>query len=483
MKRKYIIAIVIFLIVACLGGGAAVYMTKVADQENYFTGIQVEGVDLSGLSKEEAQAKFDEYWNGVLATEIEFSANKKSEKITLKDLGLTYANQEVLEEAYNIGRDGNFFTNFFKIKSLEKEPQNLTLEMAFDEETLRGTLEDKTKSFEKKMKNASIKRENGEFVVTEGVDGVAINYDESIKLFTEKVTSDWADRAAFSHELVAEVTKPEYTTEMMEAVQDKLGSYSTNYSSSAWGRKRNVAKGAEYINGSVIYPGETFSVHDVVTPFTYDRGYEMAGSYLNGETVQSMGGGICQVSTTLYNAVLRAELEIVERHPHSMTVAYVPLSADAAIAGTYKDLKFKNNTDTPIYIEGYGNGYNLSFTIWGKETRASNRTIEFYTETLSSTPPKEKEEKDPTLEEGKTKIVSKGHTGYKTKLWKIVKIDGEQTEKVLVNESSYMRSTTIIAVGTKKPEVKEETTTEETTTETTTEATTETTTETTEGQE
>ena len=109
-----------------------------------------------------------------------------------------------------------------------------------------------------------------------------------------------------------------------------------------------------------------------------DSGYAMAGSYLNGEVVDSMGGGICQVSTTLYNAVLRAELNVTERSPHSMTVHYVDLSEDAAIAGTYKDLKFVNSTEYPIYIEGYTTSdKKITFNIYGKETRDKNRTISF----------------------------------------------------------------------------------------------------------
>lgn len=98
-----------------------------------------------------------------------------------------------------------------------------------------------------------------------------------------------------------------------------------------------------------------------------ENGYALAGSYENGQTVQTYGGGICQVSTTLYNAVIRAELKIVERFPHSMTVHYVPRSADAAIAGTHKDMKFKNTFDTPIYIEGKANGSTITFTVYGKK--------------------------------------------------------------------------------------------------------------------
>ncbi len=454
MKRKPIIigslVAVVILIIAIIGGVSS-HMSEVTAQEGYFKGVLVEGMELDGLSKEEAQVKLDEYWTQLLATEVELGVMNETLKVTLGELGLTYTNQEILSDAYALGREGSTFQNYLDIKNLEKEPVNHELTFSFDEETLLNVLKEKTSSYENKMQNAGLKRENGSFVITEEKDGVVFNYEESAKLLTEKLT-DWADRASFKIDMVTQVEKAKYTKEMMEKVTDKIGTFSTSYSSSGWGRKKNVKAGASFINGNVIYPGETFSVHDVVTPFTYERGYDMAGSYLNGETVESMGGGICQVSTTLYNAVLRAELEIVERHEHSMTVGYVQLSADAAIAGTYKDLKFKNNTETPIYIEGNANGSTLTFTIWGEETRPANRTISFVNEVLSTTQPTEQEEKDPTLEEGVRKVISKGHIGYKTKLWKIVKVDGKQTDKILVNSSNYMMSKTKVAVGTKKPE-------------------------------
>ena len=318
MKRKPIIigslVAAVLLIVAIIGGVSS-HMSKVTSQEGFFKGVQVEGMDLGGLSKEEAQVKLDEYWNNLLATEVELGVMDKTEKVTLSDLGITYTNQEILTDAYALGREGSTFQNYFDIKGLEKDPVNLNLEFGFDEEALKTVLTEKTSSYENRMQNAGLKRVNGSFVITEEKDGVVFNYEESAKLIADKVASDWEDRASFKIDMVTQVEKAKYTKEMMEKVTDKIGTFSTSYSSSAWGRKQNVKAGASFINGNVIYPGETFSVHDVVTPFTFDRGYQMAGSYLNGETVESMGGGICQVSTTLYNAVLRAELEIVERHP------------------------------------------------------------------------------------------------------------------------------------------------------------------------
>ena len=145
-------------------------------------------------------------------------------------------------------------------------------------------------------------------------------------------------------------------------------SFSTDFSSSAAGRATNVKNACSLINGSVIYPGEQFSVYEAISPITTDNGYQIAGAYENGQVVDSVGGGVCQVATTLYNAVIRAELDIVQRYNHSMIVSYVKPSDDAAIAGTYKDLKFKNNLDNPVYIEGYCSGGIITFNVYGVET-------------------------------------------------------------------------------------------------------------------
>lgn len=161
-----------------------------------------------------------------------------------------------------------------------------------------------------------------------------------------------------------------------------------------------------------------------VSPFTQENGYELAGSYQNGTVVESFGGGICQVATTLYNAVIRAELEITMRFNHSMLVHYVEPSMDAAIAGNYKDLKFKNNLDAPVYIEGYCSGGIIYFNVYGKETRPSNREISFESETVSKTDPKVQFTMDASLTAGSVSVTQSGQSGCIAQLWKIVKVDG-----------------------------------------------------------
>ena len=137
-----------------------------------------------------------------------------------------------------------------------------------------------------------------------------------------------------------ETTEPKYTQEMVSKCQDLLGRYSTSYATSTAARATNVQTAAGRINGTILYPGKTFSTIKVIKERTEANGYKSASEYSSGKVVDGVGGGVCQVSTTLYNAVINAELEVVERSPHSMVVSYVDVSRDAAIAGDYKDFKF-----------------------------------------------------------------------------------------------------------------------------------------------
>jgi hypothetical protein len=165
--------------------------------------------------------------------------------------------------------------------------------------------------------------------------------------------------------------------------------------------------------------------------------------------VESLGGGICQVSSTLYNAVLRAELQVDERHNHSMIVSYVNLSSDAAISGTSKDFKFTNNSEYPIYIEGITTSdKQIIFNIYGVETRPENRKVSFESEQLSETIPEgDKIIADPSAPLGSITTQS-AHTGYTGKLWKIVTVDGKETERTEINKSTYLPTPRTATVGT-----------------------------------
>ena len=249
--------------------------------------------------------------------------------------------------------------------------------------------------------------------------------------------------------LTTDVYESDIDEEALSQMTDILGTYTTSFKTSSQDRSGNVNTGCRHVNGTVLYPGEQFSMYNSVSPFTEENGYFMAGSYLNGMVVESLGGGICQVSSTLYNAVIRSELQVDERSPHSMVVTYVDLSSDAAIAGTYKDFKFTNNTDYPIYIEGYTTDEKkITFNIYGKDTRDPRRTVEFESVETSKTEPEgEKIIADPSKPVGFISTQS-AHIGYTGELWKIVKVDGVETERIKINKSTYHPSPRTATVGT-----------------------------------
>ena len=166
--------------------------------------------------------------------------------------------------------------------------------------------------------------------------------------------------------------------------------------------------------------------------------------------MDSYGGGICQVSTTLYNALLYSEVEITKRYPHSMLVNYVEPSRDAAIAGDAKDLRFKNNYDTPIYIHGEIDDNNqLTFAIYGKETRPENREIKLVSETTKTEEYSVTYKTNSEAAIGSMEYTGSPHTGKTARLWKVIYEDGEEVGKEQINDSYYKKSDQIIEVGTK----------------------------------
>lgn len=434
------------LAVICIGVFVYISQTvKGATKDNKIVrGVIFEGKSLAGMTKEEAKKQIEDYIEKEQKKDITFYVDGEKAVTKLSKTGVTWDVEKTVKDAYDVGRSGSIINRYSQVK---KDKIIVKIERSYDQKIFDRELDSAAKKIVSEPKNASLKRKNGKFIIIKEKTGYALDKKSTFQAYKKQVEAE-----SFKVPLKVTRKKAEYTSEDMAKVKDKLGTKTTYYGSSAPGRKGNVANGAKMINGTVVYPGETFSVYKAVSPFTSENGYYLAGSYENGQTVQTYGGGICQVSTTLYNAVIRAELKIKERHPHSMTVSYVPRSADAAIAGTYKDLKFENQYDFPIYIEGIADGSNITFSVYGQKTNP-NRHVEFVSETTSvRNSSGEKVIKDPTLEEGKRVVEQVGHTGYTAKLWKIVKEKGKKTQKILFNTSSYMATPNTVRVGTKKKE-------------------------------
>jgi len=238
----------------------------------------------------------------------------------------------------------------------------------------------------------------------------------------------------------------------MQFTISTLGTYSTPIlDQDAGPRIRNVGRASDRIHNQMLYPGDVFSASALVGTHLPDSGYEAAVVLVRGEPVEDIGGGICQVVTTLYNAVLLAELTVVQRHNHSVRVSYVDYGFDATIAGDYYDFKFKNNTSYPILIVSRLERNTLTVSIHGNESRPPNRSLQFSSRRVDIIPPEPyKEVLDTTLAPGERVITLESQMGYRFEVFKHVFIDGQETEEVQINTSSYRPLQGVISIGTRE---------------------------------
>jgi len=232
--------------------------------------------------------------------------------------------------------------------------------------------------------------------------------------------------------------------------KDKIASYTSSYVTSDANRASNLVLGASMLNGTVVMPGETFSFNATMGDCGLSsRGFKPAAVFKAGKVVQEVGGGICQISSTLYVAALYANLDIVSRSNHALPVGYVPVSLDATVYYPYLDFKFKNTRDYPVKIVATTtSSRKLTIAIYGtKEEKEYD--VELTSWVTASIPSKVQKQNDSTLAKGKTKVIQAGSAGYKSVAYKTVKYNGKIISKVLLSEDSYGSTPKIIAVGTK----------------------------------
>lgn len=412
-------------------------------------GIYAGEISLSGMTGEEAKEVITKYVEDLYNIEIIFIAsNEKEVKVTASELGVRWSNPELVDEAIYLGRQGNIVQRYKALRDLEHENKIFSIELDFNIEAINNVLVEKCVKYDQKAVNVSLKRENGSFSVVEGQKGYVLDVETSIDTVYDYLTSEW-NHESCSIPLEITVAEPLGSAEELAVVKDILGTCTTSYSTSASNRRGNVENGCRLIDGTTLYPGEEFSSYEAVSPFSESNGYYMAGSYLNGKVVDSLGGGICQVTTTLYNAVLLSELDVTMRYNHSMIVTYVDPSADAAIAeSSGKDFRFVNNTEYPIYIEGYTTAdKRIVCNIYGVETRSPSRTVEYVSEILETINPEtESIYTDSSRPIGYITTES-AHIGYKARLWKVVTENGVEISRTQVNSSSYKMTPRSATVG------------------------------------
>ncbi len=296
--------------------------------------------------------------------------------------------------------------------------------------------------------DAGYKVENSQLVMVPHSMGRKIDKTALANIVAEVEKTEDAERA-----LPVTFTKPAITSDMTSAMlfRDELASFSTTFSTATENgrnRKYNMGLAAAKIDGLILLPGEEFSYNKVVGPRDIEHGYKEAHVYINGRVENGIGGGICQVSTTMYNAILKANLQVTERRNHSFTVGYVPLGQDATAYYGGTDFRFINSTKWPVRLNAVVSGNKISFKLTGTN-ETPDKSVIISNKILSHTPHETKYFDDPNLQYGKTKIKQEGSDGYVVETYKTVKAAGKVISQTKLHTSSYKPCVEEIWVGKK----------------------------------
>lgn len=444
---QIISAILVVIVVSILAYTLSVNKSVKSYEGKVYPGVSVYGIELGGLTKEEAiNALNEKLTTNIMDKLLVVTVGDKKVNLNYSDLGIAYDVAAISEEAINYGKDKTKLTKYNMIKNGEE--YNIEAKISYDE--------GKLKEFEEKVKStvniepqdAQLKMSGGSKTITPEVVGYKINEEELHNKLVENINGDPNEEVDLIFEL--EESRAKVTTADLEKITGIMSSYSSNYRNSGDGRVKNMQIAIETVNGTLLMPGEEFSYNELIGDTTPDKGYEKANTYVGNEIVPDYGGGICQVSTTLYRAVMRSNLRSTERRNHSLTVSYSEPGLDATVAYGFIDYKFKNTYDFPVYIEGYIGGGTVGFNIYGNPESLGGRTYELVNEIHETYKPEVEYIDDPTLEVGKEVVQSNGMPGYKASSYQVTYENGKEIDREFIATDVYLTTNTVIKRGTKK---------------------------------
>ena len=356
-------------ILLCAGGiGGYQYVSKLNKQLdiNVLPHTTFEGTSLDGKSKKDVQEIIQQKIDESNKKSLNYTFQGNTQAYTWKDLGVEYKETEIVEKIFK-EQKGNVINRYKMRKQAENgelkreyklTPQlNTTTYEAFIKEKYNETLEEPV--------NAELSVSGTTVNISQSQNGEKVDKDKLKELTAKAITAGTQDI-----QLPIASIKPERSTEDMQnmGITQVIAEYSTPMAGRNGSQSFNVNKSANTLSGAIVAPDETFSFNERVGITDAAHGYKSAAVFLQGKVVQSAGGGVCQVSSTLYGAALRADLGVVARSNHSMPVHYLPLGQDAAVADYGPDLKFKNNTGKYIYIQAFSNGSSITTRIFGTPT-------------------------------------------------------------------------------------------------------------------
>ncbi len=455
---KLVKGIVIIGVAAAVLCGGMAYRTQQEEKEKamqahlskyeniMLDGVSVNGIDVSGMTYDEALKKVSDKMSVNDDAEVNVTVGERGFSLGFDEAGAEFDVKSAVDEAFAIGRNGSVKERYKAAAAAEEKGIDISVPYSYDEKAVEKFAAMVKAEADCEKADSIVTTIDGRFTVTDEVIGIDV--DEALTL--DMIKAAFAEGKTAKVEAVYTVDMPEITKADNEVHNALIGTYETSFSRNQINRNINLEVGCNYINGTILQPGEEFSTATALKDQTYENGYRAAAVFVDGKSVDGMGGGVCQISTTIYNAVIRAELDVTQRMNHSLAVGYVPLGLDAAIADGYKDFKFVNSTDYPIYIETYIEDYKIIANIYGYEEHTDGREVKFESVYMYSIPkPAEKVTEDPEKEEGFREVTYEGQLGHVVQVYKKVYENGELISREFMTESRYRSVADEVTIGTK----------------------------------
>lgn len=510
-KKKYILCIVLISILFILGlVFSTIFALTNINNNNIVSGVKIEGIDVSGLSREEAKSKINIIYEEKKQKDIKLKYEEYETTINPELLETNYNIEGAIEEAISIGKNNNIIVNNYDILWALIGKKDININMTINEEIAKKTIEDIGKNITGAVIEPAYYIEGDKLIITKGKEGLKVNTESlmekiknnledininqeyidipvtnkvpdeiNIEKIYEEVHKDVQDayytkdpftihpevegvdfnleeaKALLQEDkeeyvIQLTITKPQITTAQIgsEAFPDLLATYTTRYDASDINRTTNLRIACQKINEKVVLPGETFSYNKTLGERTIAAGYKNAKVYENGEVVDGIGGGICQISSTLYNAVLMSNMEVTERSNHQFVTSYAPAGRDATVVYGQTDFKFKNTRTYAVKIKASISGGVATVSIYGIKEQ-EEYTVTFSTKTISSIPYTVKYVDDGSLAVGTEKVKQKGANGIITETYIIKSLNGKVVSTKLLSKDTYNAMQRIILKGTK----------------------------------
>lgn len=398
-------------------------------QDKIIPGITINDINVGGMYPEDALTKVKTKIpqptpNSVLILKDD---DGNDWEIKYGEIDLFYDYHGAVNKAFNIGKSISPFTQIADFYKFVQGKVDLSLKVKFDKNALRQILTKNKSKYDIQPQNAQIAYSEGKVVLLTETVGRKINVEATIKQF------DQLDITKHQAQLVVNKITPQLTSQNLKDINGQLSIYVTSFDKRKKPRVHNIKLASDRMNNTLIKPGEIFSLNHVLGSRTPEEGYKKAGVIVNNKLVNDFGGGVCQVATTLYNAVRIADLPIIERHRHTIPVDYVPRGQDATIAGDIKDFKFKNDGRKPLLISSKIEENKLIVSLLGNKDDAKN--IQYKTETVRKViKPKTIYKTDPNLQPGEIKIAKPGREGYDIITYEVTVINDTVVERKRISE-------------------------------------------------